>query len=89
MTVHAWTLVLLRVGAWTLAAGALGLLIWGGWDLVLIGRGELRGNSISQAAMRALYGWHPGVLIAVSVSIGLLFGVLLGHFGWAQTRTQP
>lgn len=89
MTVHAWTLVLLRVGAWLLAAGALGLIVWGGWDLVLIARGELRGNSISQAAMRALYGWHPGALIAVSLSIGLLVGVLLGHFGWAQIRRVP
>lgn len=86
MTTHDWTLILLRVGAWILAAGALGLILWGGWDLVLIARGELRGNSISQAAMRALYGWHPGVLIAVSLVVGLVVGVLLGHFGWAQTR---
>jgi hypothetical protein len=88
VTTHEWTLILLRVGAWLIAAGALGFILWGGWDLVLIARGELRGNSISGAAMRALYGWHPGVLIAVALSLGILVGVLLGHFGWAQTRTQ-
>lgn len=89
MTAHEWTLVLLRVGAWMLVAGLAGLVVWGGWDLVLIARGELRGNSISQAAMRALYGWHPGAIIAVTFALGLLCGVLLGHFGWAQTRAQP
>ena len=36
----------------------------------------------------------PGTLLsepvsAVSLSLGLLFGVLLGHFGWAQTRSAP
>jgi hypothetical protein len=87
VTVHAWTLVFLRVGIWLIATGLLGVLVWAGWDLVLIGRGELAGNSISQAAMRALYAAHPGVLIAITLAVGLLVGILLGHFGWAQTRS--
>jgi hypothetical protein len=82
VTVHQWTFVFLRVGAWLLVAGLLGVIVWGGWDLVLIARGQLRGNSISQAAMRALYGWHPGVLILVAFFLGALVGILLGHFGW-------
>jgi hypothetical protein len=88
VSAHEWTLVFLRLGAWLLVLSLLGLILWGAWDLVLIARGQLRGNSISSAAMHALYGWHPGALIAVSLVIGLLVGVLLGHFGWAQTRTQ-
>jgi hypothetical protein len=85
VTDHAWTLVLLRVGAWMLAAGLLGLVVWGGWDLILIARSNLRGNSISEAAQRALYGWHPGVLLLIAFFLGALVGLLLGHFGWAQT----
>lgn len=86
MTAHAASLVFLRVGAWCLVAGLVGVLVWAGFDLVLIRRGELAGNSISLAAMRALYGAHPGVLIAIALVVGILIGVLLGHFGWAQVR---
>lgn len=89
MTVHQWTLVLLRIGAWLLVSGLAGFVLWGGWDLVLIARGKLAGNSISGAAMRALYGWHPGVLIAVTAALSVLVGLLLGHFGWAQVKEVP
>lgn len=88
MSTQDWTLVILRVGLWLIAAGLLGVIMWGGWDLVLIARGDLAGNSISRAAMRALYAAHPGVLLLAGLLVGLLVGALLAHFGWAQVR-QP
>jgi hypothetical protein len=64
------------------AAGALfalSFLALGIWDLVLIYRGELGGNSAS----RVIKDFAQGEPIWVFL-LGLVLGILAGHFAWPQ-----
>lgn len=49
------------------------------WDLVLIYRGQLRGNSAS--AVIKDFAQHQPVWV---FALGLMLGVLIGHFLWPQ-----
>jgi hypothetical protein len=80
VTAHEATHLVVRISGWTFLAA---FLLLGIWDLVLIGRGRLSGNSAS------------GVILEVArsepvwtVLVALAVGVLAGHFFWPQWRTR-
>lgn len=76
MTAYERTVVvLIVVGA--VAAACLAAL--GVWDLLLIHRDQLAGNSAS----RAIYNTASAHPVWVFI-LGAALGVLVGHFGWPQ-----
>lgn len=78
MTPHEQTHLLLRVVVWWFLAGVAAL---GVWDLILIARRQLAGNSASEVILevgRQVPGWFAVV--------ALLVGFLLGHLLWPQVR---
>jgi hypothetical protein len=67
-----------------IAAGALfavSFLTLGVWDLVLIARGQLGGNSASRVIKDFAQAEPVWVFL-----LGLVLGVLTGHFMWPQVQ---
>jgi hypothetical protein len=74
VTAHEATHLVVRIAGWTFLSA---FLLLGAWDLVLIAKGKLSGNSAS------------GVILEVArqapvwtVLVALAVGVLVGHFFW-------
>lgn len=93
MTMHDWTH---RLVWWGVVNVALTFAAWGVWDLVLVARGDLRGNSASGIVLEGAQR-HPawafafGALVGalpwpVAALVGIAVGVLVGHFFWPQRR---
>lgn len=76
MTPHAATHLVVRVVGWWLLAGVAAL---GVWDLVLIARGQLTGNSASGVILEVAR-QSPLWLALASFAVG----ILTGHFWWPQ-----
>ncbi len=83
MTLHSWSHFWAKFGLISLLAGfVLAILVWAIWDIDLIERGKLLGNSASEAIKEMLYGTPPGLLILIVGIICFTLGTLNGHFGW-------
>lgn len=81
MTPYQWTQRIVWTGFGLFAAA---FVLLGVWDLVLIARHQLGGNSAS-AVILGIARTQPLLVF----SIGLVLGVLVGHFLWFQTVRTP
>jgi hypothetical protein len=80
VTPHEATHVIVRIAGWMFLSA---FLLLGAWDLVLIAKGRLAGNSAS------------GVILEIArdapvwtVLVALAAGVLVGHFFWPLRVTR-
>lgn len=78
MTAYERTQVVVKAAG---AVFALSFVALGVWDLLLIKRGQLGGNSASRVILDYATA-HPAWVFV----LGLALGVLVGHFAWPQVR---
>ncbi len=80
MTLYSWTQRIVWIGFGLFAAA---FLLLGAWDIVLIAKGRLAGNSASRVILEIARTAPIFVFV-----IGLVLGVLVGHFSWPQWRAK-
>lgn len=78
MTAYERTQIVVKVAGAVFVASFVAL---GVWDLLLIQRGQLVGNSASRVLLDYASSHPVWVFI-----LGLMLGVLVGHFAWPQVR---
>ncbi len=87
MRLHDWSHFWARFGLISIIAGfVIGIAVWAIWDVDIIARGKLLGNSASEAIRDMLYNTPPGLLILIVSIIAFTLGTLNGHFGWPQSK---
>ena len=80
MTFHDQTRLVVWIG---FAVFACAFLLLGAWDIFLIAKNKLPGNSASSVILDIAHQQPIFVLV-----IGLILGILVGHFTWPQTLKQ-